>query len=186
MEKLQMYCLAIDDSLKKKIRELNYIPVGLGDNQFSDGWLRDNTGINISNKNKYYGEYTFHYWMWKNQLDKIPEKTWLGFCAYRRFWSKNITKSDEIQKFENKIIQNADEQWEDYDVILGDKIHLTNIKWIKVLKYGKLSFLRNPSIIFKKKETSDFNLICFMEMVIWIKQLIFFLTVKERNSKILQ
>ena len=71
MDKLQMYCLAIDDSLKNKIKELNYIPVGLGDYNFSEEWLRDNTGKNIAEKNKYYGEYTFHYWLWKNQLDKI-------------------------------------------------------------------------------------------------------------------
>ena len=32
MDKLLMYCLAIDDSLKNKIKELNHIPVGLGDN----------------------------------------------------------------------------------------------------------------------------------------------------------
>ena len=57
----------------------------------------------------------------------------------------------------NLTICVGDEQWEDYDVILGDKIHLTNIKWIKVLKYGKLSFLRNPSIIFKKKRNIRFQ-----------------------------
>ena len=55
MEKFQMYCLAIDDSLKNKIKELNYTPVGLGNYKFSEEWLRDNTGENISNKNNYYG-----------------------------------------------------------------------------------------------------------------------------------
>ncbi len=67
-----MYCLAIDDSLKNKIKDLNYIPVGLGDYNFSEEWIRENTGKNISHKNKYYGELTFHYWLWKNHLDKIP------------------------------------------------------------------------------------------------------------------
>ena len=37
-------------------KELGYIPVGLGKEIFSDGWLRDNQGENISNKNEYYGE----------------------------------------------------------------------------------------------------------------------------------
>jgi hypothetical protein len=32
-------------------------------------------------KNKYYGEYTFHYWMWKNYLDRIPDNNWIGFCG---------------------------------------------------------------------------------------------------------
>ena len=68
MTKLKMYCLSIDDRIKEKIEELNYIPVGLGDKNYSTDWLRDNTGINISNRNKYYGEYTFHYWFWKNEL----------------------------------------------------------------------------------------------------------------------
>ena len=83
-----MYCLAIDDSLKNKIKELNYIPVGLGDNKFSEDWLRDNTGKNISQKNKHYGEYTFHYWLWKNYLHKIKDDNWIGFCGYRYFWNQ--------------------------------------------------------------------------------------------------
>tara|TARA_B100001971_G_C18160945_1_gene521320 strand:+ start:138 stop:953 length:816 start_codon:yes stop_codon:yes gene_type:complete len=157
MEKLQMYCLAIDDSLKNKIKELNYIPVGLGNYKFSEEWLRDNTGENISNKNSYYGEYTFHYWLWKNQLNQIPENTWIGFCAYRRFWSKTISKPKKIIKFEKEIIQTVDDRWKNYDVILGDKIDLTHIKWIKVLKYGKISFLRNPYVIFKSKRNIRFH-----------------------------
>ena len=41
--------------------------------------MRDNTGENISHKNKKYGEYTFHYWFWKNMLRKIEDNTWIGF-----------------------------------------------------------------------------------------------------------
>ena len=157
MDKLQMYCLAIDDSLKNKIKELNYIPVGLGDNKFSEDWLRDNTGKNISQKNKYYGEYTFHYWLWKNYLDKIPENTWIGFCAYRRFWSKDITKQNKILELKKEVIQSVDDKWKNYDVILGDKIYFDHIKWIKVLKYGKISFFRNPQVIFKNKRNIRFH-----------------------------
>ena len=35
------------------IKSLNYIPVGLLKDNFSDDWMRDNTGDNISNKNRY-------------------------------------------------------------------------------------------------------------------------------------
>ena len=36
----------------KFIKEINYIPVGLGSDEFSKDWIRDNTGDNISEKNK--------------------------------------------------------------------------------------------------------------------------------------
>ena len=50
MSNLLMYCLCLDDNLLNKVKNLNYIPVGLGKNNFSNEWLRDNTEINISKK----------------------------------------------------------------------------------------------------------------------------------------
>ena len=76
--KAKIYCLCLHDNLLDKVNSLQYLPVGLGKQNFSDGWLADNTGINISNKNSYYGEYTFH-WLWKNHLDKISDDEWIGF-----------------------------------------------------------------------------------------------------------
>ena len=57
--------------------------------------LSDKQGNSISFKNKYYGEYTFHYWLWKNYLDKI-EENWIGFCQYRKYWSLNFTPNEKI------------------------------------------------------------------------------------------
>ena len=73
------------------LKELNYLPVGLGKDDFSKEFYRDNTKSNISEKNKYYGEYTFHYWLWKNFLDNkdLIDNQWIGFCQYRKFWSLN-------------------------------------------------------------------------------------------------
>jgi len=34
------------------IKDLGYIPVGLGDKDFNDDWFRDTSGISISKKNK--------------------------------------------------------------------------------------------------------------------------------------
>ena len=62
MNKLKMYCICLHDRNYRTVKDLGYIPVGLGKKSFSDGWLRDNQGENISEKNNYYGEYTFHYW----------------------------------------------------------------------------------------------------------------------------
>jgi len=99
MKKLTMYCLCLHDNFFDNLRAIKYKPVGLGSNQFLGNYLRDDIGKNISFKNKYYGEYTFHYWFWKNMLNKLKNNSWIGFCAYRRFWAnnKNLT-SDEISK----------------------------------------------------------------------------------------
>jgi hypothetical protein len=94
---LKIHCLCIHDELLEKVKKLKYIPVALGENNYQKGWLRDNTGKNISYKNKYYGEYTFHYWLWKNNMDIFNNKDWVGFCAYRRFWlNKNNTTNSKL------------------------------------------------------------------------------------------
>ena len=48
-----MYCLCLHNELLNVVNKLNYIPVGLGENKFDIEWLRDNTGENISKKNKF-------------------------------------------------------------------------------------------------------------------------------------
>ena len=50
----------------QKINEFGYYPVGLGSNNFSSSWITDFIGENITEKNPFYGEYTFHYNLWKN------------------------------------------------------------------------------------------------------------------------
>ena len=69
MNNLKIFCLCIHDELLEKVKKLNYIPVVLGEGNFKKGWLRDNTGKNISYKNKHYGEYSFHYWIWQNKME---------------------------------------------------------------------------------------------------------------------
>jgi hypothetical protein len=44
--------------------------------------IGDNTGANISDKNKYYSELSAIYWIWKNQSSPI-----VGLCHYRRFYT---------------------------------------------------------------------------------------------------
>jgi hypothetical protein len=154
-EKFLIYCLCLQDNLFNKVKNLNYIPVGLGEEKFSSVWLRDNTGNNISTKNPYYGEYTFHYWFWKNEIDKIPDDTWIGFCTYRRFWSNK--KNFSSKNIAEKIITEIPDDWNKYEVILGDQLNIQNIKWIKILKYGKKILLKNPKAIFEKKRNIKFQ-----------------------------
>ncbi len=95
-------------------KDAGYIPIQVGaagkdDMQF----LRDDTGDNISTKNKNYCELTGAYWIWKNSED--PYK---GLVHYRRYFScsffmKNIIKESTVQKI-----------LERYDVILPFEMKL--------------------------------------------------------------
>ena len=153
--KLLIYCLCLDNKLLSKVKDLNYIPVGLGKDNFSMEWLRDNSGDNISHKNPYYGEYSFHYWFWKNEIDKVEDNAWIGFCTYRRFWVNEINK--DLNKIPKKVVQSIPDEWNKYDVILGDKINVQGIKLMKTLKRGKKLILQNPKVLLKKNRNIKFQ-----------------------------
>ena len=59
-----------------------YVPLHVGKEGKEDlGYLADNTGDNISDKNQYYSELTGMYWVWKNYHNSEN----VGICHYRRF-----------------------------------------------------------------------------------------------------
>jgi len=151
MKNLTIFCISLSNSHLEKIINLNYIPVGLGTENFSKKWLRDNTGQNISKKNKYYGEYTFHYWLWKNNFIDIEDGNWIGFCTYRRFWS-NTTEGIYRRKLKDSILQQVPKEWDNYDSVLVKTLPINNIKLSKMLKHGKRHILKNPFILFNKKD----------------------------------
>ena len=157
MKNLKIFCICIDNNLLDKVKKLNYIPVGLGSDNFSEEWLRDNTKKNISFKNKYYGEHSFHYWYWKNKLNHETDNKWIGFCGYRRLWANKNNPQLNEANIEKQFLQNLPQDWDQYDAILGNKIHLQYVSWTKVIKYGKIAFLRNPGSIFKKGRNIRFH-----------------------------
>ena len=55
MDNLKIYCMCLSDTNLSLIKSLNYIPVGLKNENFSSEWVRDNSGVHISSKNPYYG-----------------------------------------------------------------------------------------------------------------------------------
>ena len=159
MKKFNMYCVTMEPNHFKAIKELNYIPVGLGEKDFLNGWVRDNTGENISYKNKYYGEYTFHYWLWKNYLEKIDNK-WIGFCQYRKFWTiKEESKlSISLDRLSSLVLKEIPEEYQNYDVILGEPMFINQLRIMKFLKRGFKLTLKNPSYFFNKnKRTIKFH-----------------------------
>lgn len=141
--------MCLDSNYLDIVKKLNYVPVGLKNKNFSKEWVTDNTLDNISEKNPYYGEYTFYYWYWKNLLKNKKENEWVGFCSYRELWGKKKNIKDKTSI--NSLLEYLPKEWENYEVIIGEPTILNKPKFIKVLKDGKLASLRNFKEIFKSK-----------------------------------
>ena len=148
MNNLAMFCLSMESKHLNTIKDFNYLPVGLGDGNFSNKWFLDNKGENISQKNKHYGEYTFHYWLWKNYLDKINED-WIGFCQYRKFWSAEAKDllPNSLDKLKPIILKKIPDSYENFDVILGEESSVRKLKVMKFLKRGLKLLIKQPSYL---------------------------------------
>jgi hypothetical protein len=97
--------------------------------------------------------YTFHYWLWKNQISTINENTWIGFCTYRRFWSAiNSAQNTNYNNFKENILSNIPNEWNDHEVILPEKLYFSSGRRIKILKNSPTFFLKNPSFFFFSKK----------------------------------
>ncbi len=147
-----MYCITIYGDHFKKIKNLGYIPVGLGSEKFSNEFLTDKTGENISTKNPFYGEYSFHYWLWKNKINEIKSNEWIGFCQYRKYWSNNNEKKEinNLQDLNNNLIKDVPEKYNKFEVILGEPLFINKFKFTKILKKGFLKVITQPNYLFNK------------------------------------
>ena len=89
-----------------------YIPLHVGRENSEDlGYLGDNTGENISDKNSLFGELTGVYWIWKNDKDS----NYVGVCHYRRFFIY-------LQKRKLLTEQQFEEVLGQYDVIVSNAV----------------------------------------------------------------
>lgn len=147
--------MCLDNDYLDIVKKLNYIPVGLKNKNFSKEWLLDNTLDNISEKNPYYGEYTFYYWYWKNLLINKKKKDWIGFCSYRELWGEQQQIKDKNSI--NSLLKYLPDIWNNYDAIIGEPILLKRPKFIKILKHGKISMLRNIKEIFNSRMSIKFQ-----------------------------
>ena len=156
---MKMFCITIYDEHYDKIKNLGYIPVGLGDKIISDKFLTDYNKDNISKKNPYYGEYTFHYWLWKNKIIN-NEKNWIGFCQYRKFWVKKNSsiKNKNLNQLNENILKKIPENIKNYESILGEPLFVNQFKFSKFLKKNFSTMVKNPNLFFNKnKRTVKFH-----------------------------
>ena len=148
---MKMYCLTTQDDHYEKIKKLGYIPVGLGKNIKSNNFITDKTNINISKKNPFYGEYTFHYWLWKNNIVN-KEDEWIGFCQYRKFWvEENFTDEiSSLDKLNEKLLKKIPDRFEKFDAILGEPLFINQFRFSKFVKRNLKKMIKKPSLFFNK------------------------------------
>ena len=153
---MKIFCLSIYNDNYKKFKKLDLIPVGLGNANFDSQWLNDKGTLNISDKNKNFGEYTFHFHLWKNILIDKNYNDWIGFCSYRRFWT-NGSKANiqSLEDLNNILIKNQKMEWEKFDIILGEPLIFKKIKNSKLIKRNIIEVIKKPSVLFRENTLMD-------------------------------
>lgn len=91
-------------------RDSIYIPLHVGRAVSEDlGYLGDDTGASISEWNKYYGELTGVYWVWKN----VQDADIIGVCHYRRYFLDPEGRMMNQQQYEEILGE--------YDIITSNE-----------------------------------------------------------------
>lgn len=157
---MKIFCISIYNESYDFFKKSRLIPVGVGNRKFDKEWLNDKTEINVASKNSNFGEYTFHYALWKSGLLKKDDKNWTGFCSYRRFWvNKNFIEPKNLNDLNNAILTEVPEEWNQYDSVLAEPIILGKQKLMKLLKNNFTYIFKKPTLLFRKMSVRDhFNL----------------------------
>jgi hypothetical protein len=153
-----------------------YMPIHVGKALSSEDLhiQGDDTGDNISMKNKTYCELTGMYWAWKN----LKNVDYIGLCHYRRFFDFSSSRIFEKQISENEITESTKffnpSLLFSTDVILSKKIvypyslkiqysewHYSEDYWIlkNIVKELYPSYLEDFTFIFEKNnKLSPYNM----------------------------
>ena len=103
---MKIFCISIHNENYSYFKNNSLTPVGLGLNYFDKNWINDKFKNDISLKNENFGEYSFHYKLWKDLLVKGDDNEWIGFCTYRRFWvKKNSVMPKNLQELSSIILK---------------------------------------------------------------------------------
>ncbi len=153
---MKTFCISIYNQNHSFFIRNNLTPVGLGDNNFDKNWINDRFINDISAKNKNFGEYSFHYRLWKDASLNKDKLSWIGFCTYRRFWvNKNSTPPKNMEELSLSILKKIPQEWNNYDCILAEPLVLGKQKFMKLLKNNFTYILKKPSIVFNELTIKD-------------------------------
>ena len=129
MPNLNLYCLSL-----KYFKHIDKLPsyikaLGLGDEEYPKHWLAEKNGKNIVNLNKYYGQYTGIYWLWKNELSGMTDNDWVGTCEYRKLWlNDHYSKKQKFSKdsLYSNLLKTNNEIFSNCDVVLVQPVTFKN------------------------------------------------------------
>ena len=135
-----------------------YIPIqcGKADTKLDLGMLGDDTGDNISVRNRYWSEITGLYWAWKH----LSDFEYFGLCSYRRFFNFNfnrfapittIVQKNQFQEVDSIVIPNIPQVLSKYDIIVPKKYYYAYNLWnVLRMNYYTEDFLVLKEIIHNK------------------------------------
>jgi hypothetical protein len=153
---MKTFCISIYNENYSFFEKNNLTPVGLGSSYFTNEWINDKFENDISSKNINFGEYSFHYRLWKDFLLKKKDYKWIGFCSYRRFWvKKNSFPPRNMEELSTSILKEAPTEWDGYDCILADPIVLAKQKFMKLLKHNFKYIFKRPSLLTNRCTIKD-------------------------------
>ena len=152
---LKIYCITSEKINYLENLKLKIIVGGANtkNENFPKNWLLDSVNVNISTKNKSFGSLTSIYWIWKNELKKYEENTWIGISHYRRFWLRE--KHDNpitLLNLNKNLLNNISEENSCFDAFVPNPQNLTGYKITKLLKKAHKNIFKDPLILFNKKK----------------------------------
>ena len=153
---MKTFCISIYNENYSFFKKNDLTPVALGNNDFDEKWINDKFQNYISRKNENFGEYTFHYRLWKDSLLKNKDYKWISFCTYRRFWiNKDSPPPKNMDELSLSILKEPPAEWNDYDCILAEPLILGKQKLMKLLKHNFIYIFKKPSLLISQCTIKD-------------------------------
>lgn len=118
-----------------------YVPLHLGHINAKEDWgyLGDDTGEHISDRNEYYAELSGVYWVWKN----VHDIKYVGVCHYRRYLISEGGKAYTSKQYEQILQQ--------YDVMTTKLLELPNSYYYGFGAHHRIEALDITGEIIKEK-----------------------------------
>lgn len=179
-----------------------YLPVQVGaEGKESLGYIKDNEGENISEKNASFCELTGLYWAWKNL-----NADYIGLVHYRRyFFLKKKHYKTEKEKFENVLtLKEIDKIFNETDIVLPKKRkyyienlynHYKHTMYVepldetrKIIEAKYPEYLKEFDKLHKRTSAHMFNMFIMKKEILndyctWLFDILFELEKKVDNSK---
>lgn len=151
MSSVKIYVVSHKNFSYPRIKNYQVIQVGFG--AALPNAERDNTGEQISEKNKTFCELTALYWIWKNDADS----KYIGLCHYRRYFTKNMFSTDERYFLQTPDLENI---LKDYDIIVPKKLYFSTTIWNNYFERGcgREEDLKKLADVILEKNPDDFEI----------------------------